>query len=209
MKKLFIFIISIIFSSNLFAQSFIEGEHYIRIPKRIHNVPTIVEFFSFFCTHCYQLEKQLNLNKKIENILSSKNKIQMCHVNFLNNQFDQMLTHIWQMAISIHAEKKILIPIFKYIHENTFALNKNNIKKIFIKYTNITSKKYNLLWNSYQVHQLIFNNQQLTKKIYLKYIPTFLINGKYIINNESFNNVSHHQFITEYINLLKYLIQQK
>ncbi|CAL4324166.1 Thiol:disulfide interchange protein DsbA [Buchnera aphidicola (Eriosoma lanigerum)] len=210
MKKLLIItIVNIIFSFNIFAQSFVEGKHYIRLPQHINNIHKIVEYFSFFCPHCYTLEKKYHLYEKLNNINNLKKEIKICHVNIINNKIGKILTHIWCMAQAIHVEKKIIIPIFELIHQKNSVLNKNNIETIFIQCTKINKKEYNLLWNSYTVYNLIIQNQKYIDKIYLQYVPTTIINGEYILNNTSLYTTSKTIFFSQYINIIKYLIHKK
>ncbi|XRX42749.1 MAG: DsbA family protein [Buchnera aphidicola (Eriosoma harunire)] len=207
MKTLLI-IISILFSCNLIAEPFIEGKHYTRLPQSIEHMKPITEFFSFLCPHCYVLINKFQLNKKMEILFSQKHQFNLHHINFFNEKLEKTLTHIWYITKVKHLEKKTIHQLFKLLYNNVH-INDNIIKNEIIKNTNLTKKKFNLLWNSYSINYIIQKNKQLVEQLYLPYIPATIINGKYIIKNENLNTKNFHDFIQKYLSLVQFLIQKK
>ncbi|CAL4043361.1 Thiol:disulfide interchange protein DsbA [Buchnera aphidicola (Tetraneura ulmi)] len=203
MKKIIFFII-LIYSCKVNSETFIEGKHYIKLPHRIKNATTITEYFSFNCRYCYQLKKELNLYSNLNNNV----KINSYHLEFFKNKQEKILTHMWSIAKLIHAEKKIILPIFEFVNKKKNEINFKTIKKIFIKKTKISNKEYDKLWKSYSVLNAISENKKQKKKVYLSYVPQIIINGKYLILTESLNTDSIKNFILEYTNIIKYLIKK-
>ena len=56
-KKILIILYSIILSFNTAALDFHSSKEYVQTNRIIHNVPNIMDFFSFFCPYCYEFEK--------------------------------------------------------------------------------------------------------------------------------------------------------
>lgn len=67
MKKMWILLILILFGfNNHLNTSFVEGKEYNMIYTKNFKTPNIVEFFSFLCPYCYNLEKKYRINHYIK-----------------------------------------------------------------------------------------------------------------------------------------------
>ncbi|ANF17147.1 hypothetical protein XW81_01945 [Buchnera aphidicola (Schlechtendalia chinensis)] len=208
MKKfLMISIILILGFKSTFAHS-VECEKYSILKKEIKNSPPIIEFFSFLCPHCYILEKKYNLDYHIKKSFSNSIKIEKYHVNFLGGELGDSLTHIWEISKMLGVEKKIILTIFEKVQKEKTIQNFVTLKKEFLKLTHITEKEFQFLWNSFVMKSIIYNQNILQNEINLNYVPFMIVNGKYIVKNESINYKSPKIFIAEYINIIKSLLKK-
>jgi len=69
MKKFFIIYLLILLGCSNFKKPFTEGQEYYIIHKEVFKTTqhhTIIEFFSFLCPYCYNLEKKYNINYYIK-----------------------------------------------------------------------------------------------------------------------------------------------
>ena len=55
MKKV-LFLLGALFSFNAFAANLEEGKQYVQVGQTASAQPEVIEFFSFYCPHCYAFE---------------------------------------------------------------------------------------------------------------------------------------------------------
>ncbi|MBK4765337.1 MAG: thiol:disulfide interchange protein DsbA [Pantoea sp. Brub] len=204
-KKYLIFIILII-NFNVYSTKFINSQHYINLPKPFTTKFQIIEFFSFFCQHCYDLKSIITNNTKK---LPITTKFIKYHVNFLGGNLSKLITHAWAMAIALGIEDKVIEPIFNGIQKNYAINNESTLKKIFIKSSGISNYQYDEVWNSVAVAVLIAQQEKLANNLNLKNVPSIIINGKYLINNDKLDNSSLHKLKNNYFEIINYLIHKK
>lgn len=185
---------------------FIEGKQYIKLNTPIERAPQILEFFSFYCPHCYQLEQILNISNSVQQLLPIGTKIIKYHVDFLGPLGCQ-LTHAWAVAIAMGIENKISPVLFNYIQTNNIIHTINGVRNLFIK-QNINLKQYNAMWNSFVVKTILFKQKKIVNDLQLQIVPTILINGKYIIKTDSLDYTSIKSYIKQFTAEIKFLLMQ-
>lgn len=62
MKK-FLFLLGALFSFNAFAANLEEGKQYVQVGQTASAQPEVIEFFSFYCPHCYAFENGIPYSK--------------------------------------------------------------------------------------------------------------------------------------------------
>jgi thiol:disulfide interchange protein DsbA len=208
MKKILIIICSIFLSYNSFTYGFDNKKEYFIKHKIIHNVPEVMEFFSFFCPYCYEFKKMHNIKSLIKNNINKNINIQTYHVNFFGGELSYILTKSWIIAEQIGIEEKIVLPIFKAIQETHTINNIDSIKKIFKQYGGVSEKKFNSFWKSLTLNILVQKRNKDVEKSKLDHVPTMLIHGKYIINYSQIENAFKNNFSEKYIELIQFLINK-
>ncbi|QCI16093.1 DsbA family protein [Buchnera aphidicola] len=208
MNKILIILCSIFFSYNILANESNNQEYLIK-DKSIHNVPKVMDFFSFFCPYCYEFKKNYNIKNLIKNNINKNINIQTYHVDFLGGKLSKILTKSWIIAEQIGIEEKIIIPIFKGIQETHTINNINNIKKIFKQEGKVNKKTFNRFWNSLTIKVLVQKKNKDVKKSHLNHVPTMIINGKYIINYSTIENSFKDHFAEKCVKLIRFLIHKK
>lgn len=209
MKKILIVLYSILLSCTALSCQFTKKKEYNVEKKNISNIPKVMNFFSFFCPYCYELEKMYNIHHLIKSNIDKKITIQNYHVNFLGGELSYTLTKIWIIAQKMKVEDKIIMPIFRGIQENNTINNADDVKSIFLKNTGISQKKYNEFWNSFTIKILIKKNDNDIKKVKLNHVPCMIINGKYIIDYSKLELFFKEKFNKKYIKLINFLLLQK
>lgn len=205
MKKLYILVFGLLLGYNVSAQTFIEGKHFYKVTPPLKTSPKIIVFFSFFCSHCYILEKEHKFNLKIKKNTTLGKNLKYFNIDFLNNNLGYSLAKAWSIAIALNIEDQIILPIFMGIQKNHTIYDSKSLKKVFISAAGITSKTYDSFWNSFLITTILLQQIQIAKLINLKETPTILIHGKYIINNKNISNNSIQNFIIENINIINFL----
>jgi len=209
MKKILIVLYSIFLSYSALSYEFTNKKEYEIKKRNISDVPKVMNFFSFFCPYCYELEKIHNIQFLIKNKIDKKVEVQNYHVNFLGGEFSKILTKMWIISQQMKVEEKIIMPIFKEIQENNTINNASNIKDIFLKETGISNDEYNKFWNSFSIKILIQKNDNDIKKIQLDHVPNMIINGKYNIDYYKLETIFKKNFSKKYIKLVNFLLLKK
>ncbi|WWO96929.1 MAG: DsbA family protein [Candidatus Dasytiphilus stammeri] len=192
-KKFFIFLILLVLFSRkitcTFATPWINQNSYVTIVDQpVSGIPNIVEFFSFLCPHCYQLE--YILHDKL------KNKY---HVSWLGGSLGKILTHAWSVAMVLEVEPSIIAPLFEELMKNNHFLSSQDVRRCFMK-IGISKRDYDAVWNSFLVKCLIVKQEEAEKNIKITFVPTIIVNGQYILQKNIYN-------IQQYEKILKLLSQ--
>lgn len=59
-----------------------DGKQYITLDKPVAGEPQVLEFFSFYCPHCYQFEEVLHVSDSVRQKLPEGTKMTKYHVEF-------------------------------------------------------------------------------------------------------------------------------
>lgn len=59
-----------------------DGKQYITLDKPVAGEPQVLEFFSFYCPHCYQFEEVLHVSDNVKKKLPEGVKMTKYHVEF-------------------------------------------------------------------------------------------------------------------------------
>lgn len=200
MKKITLYLMGLIIPFYTYPQDYLYNNYYTKIDKKIHNIPKIIEFFSFYCTYCYEFNIIKNIPKKIEKKLNKNIKIKFYHVNFLG-KLGKELTQAWNIATILNKEKKIEKYIFERIKKKKIK-NKKDIEKILLN-IGLKKKIINIIKKSFVYQTITKQQKNILKKIKIKSVPIILINGRYIIyNNLIFKKEKNFEKYMEKINFL-------
>ena len=98
MKKWFFLAMAAAFSLSTHALDLTEGKQYLVIEGQQRTAqPEVIEFFSFYCPHCYAFETQYHIPQKIAEALPEDTSFKQYHVDFLGRQSEN-LTRAWALA---------------------------------------------------------------------------------------------------------------
>ncbi|QJC29673.1 thioredoxin domain-containing protein [Enterobacteriaceae endosymbiont of Plateumaris pusilla] len=200
----------------LSSTKFVKNIHYklIKQSQNIKLIPDskiqITEFFSFLCPHCYDFYNMIHktnfLNKKFLKNL----KIKKYHINNIGNkELSELATYNWSIAIALHVESKVLLPIFEGLQKSHKIYDYFTMRKIFIKSANIDKNIYDAAWNSFIVKALNVKQQELSKTWNITSVPFIIVNNNYHIILDTLDITSSNTFINDYINLVKILLKKK
>lgn len=206
-KTLFFFILYFFIFNVHAIKKYINGNHYDTLKKTIFVESDIIEFFSFYCSHCYKFDSLYF--KEIKKNLPKKIKIKQYHVSFLGGFMGNILTQSWSVAIVLGIEEKIKLRIFENIQNKKNIKNEDDIKKIFYRYAHINDRDYDYFLNSIPVKFFIVQQERVAITTDLISVPTILVKGKYLINLNKINHTSKKFFVQECTDIIKYLLKKK
>ena len=208
MKKIWFALVGLMLAFSASAAQFTDGKQYVTLPKPIAGELQVMEFFSFFCPHCYQFERVYHVSDAVKKNLPANTKVTKYHVDFLGGDFGPVVTHAWAVAMALGVEDKVTAPIFDGIQKTQTVTDAASLKDTFIKAAGITSEDYDAAWNSFAVKALVAQQQKAAADVNLQGVPAMFINGKYMVNNGGLDTSSMDNFVADYANVVKFLVEK-
>ncbi|UVK77882.1 MAG: thiol:disulfide oxidoreductase DsbA [Sodalis sp. Fse] len=206
MKKIWFAMMSIMLAFNTSAVQFTEGKQYIQLKNSFTNEPQVLEFFSFYCSHCYQFEQVYNISNKIKKALPTDIKITKYHVDFLG-PLGKQLTQAWSVAIALEVEDKVSPLIFDALQKIHTVQTSEDIRSIFIK-AGVNAEKYDSAWNSFVVKLLVEQQKKAAADLQLRGVPAMFINGKYMVKNDGLDMSSMDAYTKQFADVVEFLLTQ-
>ena len=146
-------------------EPFEAGVNYTELDNQLSEQHQIVEYFSFYCPHCYNQEPFM---ADVKTLLPSPDMFSKNHVENMpgrNLEIERLLTKALITAKLLKIDKKIVAAIFDYIHKNraNFTAIKD-IKNLFIL-NGVASNDFDKTFNSFKVKVEETNMQRNTNKL--------------------------------------------
>ncbi|MEP1446231.1 MAG: thiol:disulfide interchange protein DsbA/DsbL [Paraglaciecola sp.] len=158
-----------------------EGTHFKVIADQATEKKEVLEFFSFWCPHCFNFEP---LVKTIKTKLADDVKFKKVHVNFMgftSAAIQDDATKAMMVARELKRSDELNAAIFKYIHVSRSPVSGiNDLKNIFIV-NGVEPKDFDKMMSSFGVNsRLKMNNKAIQEyRKHVRSVPTFIVNGKY------------------------------
>jgi len=158
-----------------------EGEHYVVVSDDASAKPEVLEFFSFWCPHCYNFEP---LVKQIKLKLDSDVEFKKIHVNFMGSAGPDVqddATRAMMVARALKKDDTLINAIFQYIHVQGSAITGlKDLQNIFIV-NGVEAEDFDKLAKSFGVNSMLQKNNKTIDQFrkHLSGVPNFIVNGKY------------------------------
>jgi thiol:disulfide interchange protein DsbA len=158
-----------------------EGTHYKVISEQATEKKEVLEFFSFWCPHCFNSEP---LVKEIQNKLADDVEFKKVHVNFMgftSAAIQDDATKAMMVARELDKADELNQAIFKYIHVSRSAITGlKDLKNIFVV-NGVEPEEFDKMISSFGVNsRLKMNNKSVQDyRKYVSSVPNFIVNGKY------------------------------
>ncbi len=207
MKKFWLAMMGFAMTFSVFASP-VAGKQYTELKTPVANQPEVVEFFSFYCPHCYQFEENFKVPEAINKNLPEGTKHERYHVDFLGGPMGPELTKAWSVAMAMGVEDKVTPILFKGIQETGTIKNANDVREAFIQ-AGITGDDYDAAANSIFVKSLIAKQQKAAADYKLRGVPAVFVKGKYQINNGGLEVKDVAQYGKAFSDTVNYLLKQK
>lgn len=206
MHKFWLALIGLVLSYGVSAANYAEGTEFIKIEKAVQNAPRIVEFFSFYCPHCYQFESIYHVSQTVAKNLPTDIKMERYHVDFLG-PLGAELTKAWTVAMVLKVEDKVSPWLFEGIQKTESRNTTADIKAVFIK-AGVKSEEYDAALNSFVVKSLVVKQQQAVEEFQLRGVPAIFVNGKYMIRNNGITIENVNNYAKAYSDVVNFLISK-
>ena len=209
MKKIWLALAGMLLAFSVSAAQFTDGKQYVTLQKPVAGEPQVMEFFSFFCPHCYQFERVYHVSDAVKKNLPAETKVTKYHVDFLGGDLGPVVTHAWAVAMALGVESKVTAPIFDGIQKTQTITDPVSLKETFIKAAGISAGDYDAAWNSFAVKALVAQQQKAASDVNLQGVPAIFVNGKYMVNNGGLDTSSMENFVADYANVVKFLAEKQ
>ncbi|AHG20221.1 protein disulfide isomerase [Chania multitudinisentens RB-25] len=207
MNKIWLTLVGLMMAFSASAAQFSEGTQYVTLNKPVTGEPQVLEFFSFYCPHCYQFEEVYHVSDSVKQALPAGTKMTKYHVEFLG-PLGKQLTQAWAVAIALGVEDKITQPMFEAIQKTQTIQTPNDIRDVFVK-AGVKAEDYDAALNSFVVKSLVVQQEKAAEDLQLRGVPAVFVNGKYMVKNDGLDASSKEAYAKQFADVVKFLSEQK
>ena len=207
MKKIFLALVGMVMAFSVSAAQFSDGAQYVTLDKTVANEPQVLEFFSFYCPHCYQFEQVWHVSDSIRKNLPKDVKYTKYHVEFLG-PLGKQLTQAWAVAIALGVEEKVSPLMFDAVQKQQSVQNADDIRKVFIQ-AGFKGEDYDAALNSFVVKSLVVQQEKAAADLGLQGVPSVFVNGKYMVKNDGLDTSSMDSYVKQYSDVINFLSTKK
>lgn len=205
MKKLLIALSAFLLAFSVNATPLTEGKQYITLSTAPSAQPEVVEFFSFYCPHCYSFEYQYEIPKHVKQSLPKDVSFKQYHVSFLGPQGEN-LTRAWALAMAMGVEEQVKEPLFLAAQKNALR-SMEDIRNMFLE-KGISAEQFDGGIHSFAVTALFNKQVQAAEQMKVSGVPDFYVNGRFRVNPEGLSTKDTASFIKDYVETVKGLLQK-
>ncbi len=207
MKKIWLALAGMVMAFSVSAADYSDGKQYNTLEKPVAGAPQVMEFFSFYCPHCYQFEEVLHVSDSVKKKLPAGTKMTKYHVEFLG-PLGKDLTQAWAVAMAMGIEDKITAPMFEAAQKTQTVQTPADIRKVFID-AGVKPEEYDAAWNSFVVKSLVAQQEKAAADVGLQGVPAMYVNGKYQLNPQGMDTSNMDVFVQQYADTVNYLLGKK
>lgn len=207
MKKIWLALAGMILAFSASAADITEGKQFNTLDKPVAGEPQVLEFFSFYCPHCYDFEQVWHVSEAVKKKLPQGTKMTKYHVEFLGPLGKEM-TKAWAVAMALGVEDKISSPMFEAVQKTQTVQTVADIRDVFIK-AGVKGEEYDAAWNSFVVKSLVAQQEKAAADLQLQGVPAMFVNGKYQIDQRGMDGSSLDAFVKSYADTVKFLVEKK
>ncbi|PKB91241.1 protein disulfide isomerase [Ewingella americana] len=207
MKKIFLALIGMVMAFSASAAQFSNGTQYVTLDKPAAGEPQVLEFFSFYCPHCYQFEQVWHVSDNIRKNLPQGVKYAKYHAEFLG-PLGKQLTQAWAVAIALGVEDKVSPLMFEAVQKQQTVQNVDDIRKVFIQ-AGVKGEDYDAALNSFVVKSLVVQQEKAAQDLNLQGVPSVFVNGKYMVKNDGLDTTTMDIYTKQFSDVVNFLSTQK
>ncbi|WP_145533300.1 thiol:disulfide interchange protein DsbA [Yersinia alsatica] len=207
MKNVWLALVGMVMAFSVSAAQFTDGTQYQTLNKPVTGEPQVLEFFSFYCPHCYQFEEVYHVPQTVKKALPEEVKMTRYHVEFLG-PLGKELTQAWAVAMALGVEEKVTPLMFEGVQKTQTVQTPDDIRNVFIK-AGVSGEDYDAALNSFVVKSLVVQQQKAAEDLQLRGVPAMFVNGKYMIKNDGMDTSSMDNYVKQYADVVKFLLTQK
>lgn len=175
--KYILVLITFLFSVNVFAEhKTLEGKETLKDNKNI-----VQEIFYYACHHCQRIEIPL---QEWEDKMKTNTIVEKVPVVLSNTQ--KLAAKHYYSSQYLNVEKEFSKKYFERMMQNEVISDKLAME--ILLEMGEKKEKINEAFNSNWVEEQIKKAREVTLRVKVNTVPTFLINDKYVVKRSSFNN---------------------
>ncbi|ACR70994.1 thiol:disulfide interchange protein DsbA [Edwardsiella ictaluri] len=206
MKKMWLALLGMVIAFGVSAAQFTNGEQYTTLDKPVNGAPQVLEFFSFYCPHCYEFAEVYHIPQAIEGKLPQGITLTKYHVEFLG-PLGKQLTQAWAVAMALGVEDKITQPMFDALQKTQSIKTEADIRNVFIQ-AGVKPQEYDAALNSFVVKSLVVQQEKAAEDFQLRGVPAVFVNGRYMVKSDGLDTSSMANYVAQFANVVHFLVSQ-
>lgn len=196
MKKLFALFSTLLLTFTAHAAQFEEGKHYKVLDAEKATHPTVTEYFSFYCPHCYKFE---SLIANLKPALPEQARFEKVHVAFMGGNMAIPMAKSYATMVSLGVEDKMIPAMFADIDQKREApQDEAELKRIFTD-NGVDAQKFDAAYNSFAVNSMQKRFDQQFKESTLTGVPGVIVNNKYIVIANEIRSYDEYNELVNYL----------
>ncbi|WP_026958124.1 thiol:disulfide interchange protein DsbA/DsbL [Aliagarivorans taiwanensis] len=195
MKRIIIAVLAMLTLPSAMA-NFKEGTHFEVVRQTATAKPEVIEFFSYYCPHCFRFEP---VAEEIKASLPEGVSFKKNHVSFLGGPMGEEMARAYATAEVLKTEKTFSAAMFDAIHRQGQRFSgRDDIRKIFVA-TGVDGADVDAASESFVVNGMLAQMDKNTMTYQIRGVPAVVVNGKYQVNTGSVKSVEE---LVELVNFL-------
>ncbi|MBP2850093.1 MULTISPECIES: thiol:disulfide interchange protein DsbA [Dickeya] len=207
MKKIWLALVGVVLAFSASAADFSDGKQFTTLDKPVPQSPQVLEFFSFYCPHCYQFAQVYHIPEAIQKALPTDAKLTKYHVDFLG-PLGKELTQAWAVAIALGVEDKVSPLMFDAVQKTQTVKTTEDIRQVFVA-AGVKAEDYDSALNSFVVKSLVAQQEKAAADLQLRGVPAVFVSGKYMVKSDGLDTSSMDSYVKQYADVVKFLLSQK
>lgn len=195
-KAFALLVLSIFFISSAQARDYKEGLDYeIRATNKTVE-PEIREFFSFFCSHCFAMEKPFS---QMAEFFNGKAKFIVNPVGLIGGDVGVESQKAYAVAINLEIEDELKEELFNRIHVKQDIPEDHDYFAELFESLGVASEKYEQIYNSFVTQAKVAEYDRHTKEMKIDAVPEIVVNGKYLVKTDNLESIEDYESIVSYL----------
>ena len=195
-KAFALLVLSIFFISSAQARDYKEGLDYeIRATNKTVE-PEIREFFSFFCSHCFAMEKPFS---QMAEFFKGKAKFIVNPVGLIGGDVGVESQKAYAVAINLEIEDELKEELFNRIHVKQDIPEDHDYFAERFESLGVPSEKYEQIYNSFVTQAKVAEYDRHTKEMKIDAVPEIVVNGKYLVKTDNLESIEDYESIVSYL----------
>lgn len=195
-KAFALLVLSIFFISSAQARDYKEGLDYeIRATNKTVE-PEIREFFSFFCSHCFAMEKPFS---QMAEFFKGKAKFIVNPVGLIGGDVGVESQKAYAVAINLEIEDELKEELFNRIHVKQDVPEDHDYFAELFESLGVPSEKYEQIYKSFVTQAKIAEYDRHTKEMKIDAVPEIVVNGKYLVKTDNLESIEDYESIVSYL----------
>lgn len=195
-KAFALLVLSIFFISSAQARDYKEGLDYeIRATNKTVE-PEIREFFSFFCSHCFAMEKPFS---QMAEFFKCKAKFIVNPVGLIGGDVGVESQKAYAVAINLEIEDELKEELFNRIHVKQDIPEDHDYFAELFESLGVPSEKYEQIYNSFVTQAKVAEYDRHTKEMKIDAVPEIVVNGKYLVKTDNLESIEDYESIVSYL----------
>lgn len=195
-KAFALLILSVFFISSAQARDYKEGQDYeIRATNKTVE-PEIREFFSFFCSHCFAMEKPFS---QMAEFFKGKAKFIVNPVGLIGGDAGVESQKAYAVAINLEIEDELKEELFNRIHVKQDIPEDHDYFVELFESLGVPSEKYEQIYNSFVTQAKVAEYDRHTKEMKIDAVPEIVVNGKYLVKTDNLESIEDYEALVSYL----------